>query len=214
MSEPMRKPGRSPESYNPKKPEIANMMQKHANLIKETVTMADFDVRVVYIPPMIVAASHATGENCEGIASNALNKFVMDSGLLQIEPDIRHFGFDCSGGQSGVGEASHGYEMWVSIPDDMEVPAPLIQRTFHGGLYAAHTIKMGEFDHWNLLREWVRTNGKYLHDWGAARWTPFEEGMEHCLEEQLNFTHNMQNPTFDYAEMQLDLLFPIQENTP
>jgi hypothetical protein len=32
------------------------------------------------------------------------------------------------------------------------------------------------------------------------------------MEEQLNFTTNMQNPHFDGAEMQLDLLFPIQEN--
>jgi len=213
MSEPMRKPGRTPDSYSPKKPEIASMMQQHAgNLIKETVTMADFVVRVISLPPMTIAASQATGDNCEGIASNELNAFVMDSGLLTIKPDIRHFGFDCSGGQSGVGEASHGYEMWVSIPDEMDVPAPLIKRAFYGGLYAAHTITMGEFDHWNRLREWVRTNGQYRHDWGSPRWTPFEEGMEHCLEEQLNFRHNIQNPNFNGAEMQLDLLFPIQEN--
>lgn len=132
----MRKPGQIPESYTPKKPEIARMMQEHAgNLIKETVTMADFVVRVIAIPPMTVAASHATGDNCEETASNALNRFAMDSGLLQINPQVRHFGFDCSGGQSGVGEASRGYEMWVSIPDDMDVPAPLIKRAFHGGLF-------------------------------------------------------------------------------
>ena len=174
--------------------------------------MADCNVRVIHLPPMTVAASQATGDNCEGKASNALNQFVKDSGLLQIKPDIRHFGFDCSSGQAGVGEASLGYEMWVSIPDDMPVPAPLIKRTFHGGLYAAHTIKMGDFDHWILLRDWVRTNGKYTHDWGSPRWTPFEEGMDHGLEEQLNYLNNEQNPNFDHADMQLDLLFPIRES--
>jgi len=35
--------------------------------------------------------------------------------------------------------------------------------------------------------------------------------MEHCLEEQLNFIDNIQNPDFNNAEMQLDLLFPIKE---
>jgi len=31
MSEPVRKPKRTPESYNPKMPEIANMMQNSAD---------------------------------------------------------------------------------------------------------------------------------------------------------------------------------------
>jgi len=122
------------------------------------------DVRVVYIPPMTVAASHATGENCEGTAGSALNKFVTESGLIKIKHDVRHFGFDCSGGQSGVDEASRGYEMWVSIPDDMDVPAPLIKRAFHGGLYAAHMIKMGGWEDWHLLKRWVVESGKYVHD--------------------------------------------------
>ena len=176
------------------------------------------DVRIIYIPPMVVAASHATGENCEGKASDALNKFVIESGLLKIKPDTRHFGVDCSGsnpppGLSGVNEASYGYEMWVSIPDDMDVPAPLIKRIFHGGLYAAHMIKMGGWDDWRLLKTWVMENGKYVHDWGAARWTPFDEGMEHCLEEQLNFIGNIQNPNYDDSAIQFDLLFPIKEKT-
>lgn len=178
---------------------------------KKLTKLADNDVRIIYLPPMTVAASHAKGENCEGKASEVLNQFVRESGVLRIKPDIRHFGFDCSGGQSGVGEASQGYEMWVSIPDDMDVPAPLIKRTFHGGLYAAHMIKMGDFYHWYMLREWVHTNGKYIHDLGSARWTPFEEGMDHGLEEQLNYWTNVQNPDFKGSEMQLDLLFPIKE---
>lgn len=176
-----------------------------------------YDIRIIYIPPMTVAASNATGENCEGKASNALNKFVKESGLLKLKPDVRHFGFDCSGsnpppGRSGVNELSNGYEMWVSIPDDMDLPSPLIKRTFHGGLYAAHMIKMGGWDDWRLLREWVNTNGKYVNDWGNPRWTPFTEGMEHCLEEQLNFWNNIQKPNFNDRESQLDLLFPIKEN--
>ena len=173
------------------------------------------DVRIIYLPPMTVAASYATGKNCEGKASDTLNKFVNQSGLLKMKPDTRHFGFDRSGsnpppGLSGINELSYGYEMWVSIPGDMEVPAPLVKRVFHGGLYAAHMIKIGGWGDWSLLKRWVMENGKYIHDWGIARWTPFEEGMEHCLEEQLNFLNNIQNTDFDHNEMQLDLLFPIK----
>lgn len=197
--------------------------KNYINNVKESITMEElnkasekvnklYDVRVIYIPPMTVAASYATGENCEGKAIAALNKFVKESGLLKIKPDVRRFGFDCSDGQTGSGEASHGYEMWVSVPDDITVPKPLIRRAFHGGLYAAHMIKMGDFDHWNMLREWVNTNGKYLNDWGSARWTPFIAGMEHCLEESLNYWNNIQNPNFNDGESQLDLLFPIKES--
>jgi len=100
--------------------------------------------------------------------------------------------------------------MWVSIPDDMEVPAPLIKRTFHGGLYAAHMIKMGGWDDWRLLRQWVKENGKYASAWGMPRWETYEAGMEHCLEEQLNFWGNHQNPEFKSDDMQLDLLFPVE----
>lgn len=171
------------------------------------------DVRIVYIPPMTVAASHATGEKCERKAFDALYNFVRKSGLLKIKSDVRQFGFDCSDGQTGVGEPYHGYEVWVTIPGDMEIPAPLIKREFHGGLYAAHMIKMGDFEHWNMLHEWVKTNGKYDDDWSDVRWTPFEEGMEHCLEEQLNFYNNIDNPNFSGDEMQLDLLFPIKEKS-
>lgn len=202
---------------------IVHSLPFSTNHIKETVSMEDLtrandqltnlaDVRVIYLPPMTVAASHATGENCEGKASDALNQFVSESRLLDIKPDTRHFGFDCSDGQTGIGQPSHGYEMWVSIPDDMEVPAPLVKRIFHGGLYAAHMIKMGDFDHWMALRKWVHESEQYRSDWGSVRWAPYDEGMEHCLEEQLNYWGNFQKNETNGCNIQLDLLFPIKED--
>ena len=191
------------------------------NHIKEAVSMEELgkaderigkllDVRIIYLPPMAVAASHATGENCEGRAGDALYQFARESRLLEIKPDTRQFGFDCSGGETGIGEASHGYELWVSIPEEMKVPSPLVKRKFEGGYYAAHMIKAGDFDHWLKLREWVHNSEQYENDWGSIRWTPYEAGMEHCLEEQLNFWGNLQNPDFKSRDMQLDLLFPVK----
>lgn len=171
------------------------------------------DVRVVYLPPMAVAAVSATGENCEGQAADMINRFVLESNLLKIKPDIRHFGFDCSAGKTGVGEPSHKYQMWVSIPENMAVPKPLVKRTFDGGLYAAHMIKMGDFDHWILLRNWVMNNDKYEHDWHSVRCAPYENDMDRCFEEQLNYWGNIQKPEFRNEDMQLDLLFPIKEKT-
>jgi DNA-binding transcriptional MerR regulator/DNA gyrase inhibitor GyrI len=169
------------------------------------------DVRIIYLPPMTIAAASATGEGCEGKAAELINRFVLERDLLKIKPDIRHFGFDCSAGKTAVGEGSHKYQMWVSIPDDMDVPEPLVKRTFTGGLYAAHMIKIGDFDHWNLLGDWVMNSDKYDHDWQTTRCSPFEDDMDKCLEEQLNYLGNVQNSDFKIENMQLDLLIPVKE---
>lgn len=103
--------------------------------------LEDKDVRIVYLPPMTVAAAYALGDGCEGKTGDMIKQFVKESGLLKIKPDARSFGFDCSQGATGIGESSHVYEMWVSVPDEMEVPAPLIKRSFSSGLYAAHVLR-------------------------------------------------------------------------
>lgn|GEM_PF-130378 len=169
------------------------------------------DVRIIYLPPMTVAAASATGEGCEGKAADMINRFVLERNLQNIKPDIRHFGFDCSAGKTGVGENSHKYQMWVTIPDDMDVSEPLVKRTFTGGFYAAHMIKMGDFDHWMLLRDWVSENEQYENDWNTVRCSPHEDDMDRCMEEQLNYWGNLQNFNFKHENMQLDLLFPIKK---
>ncbi|WP_430611535.1 MerR family transcriptional regulator [Enterococcus sp. DIV0876] len=171
------------------------------------------DVRVIYLPPMTVAAASATGNGCEDIVADLMTNFVKAHDLLQIKPDIRHFGFDCSQGATGIGENSQKYQMWVTIPENMPVPEPLVKRTFTGGLYAAHMIQMGDFDHWSLLRDWVSKSDQYENDWQSIRVSPLEDDMDRCLEEQLNYRGNLQNPNFDHGKMQLDLLFPIKEKT-
>ena len=171
------------------------------------------DVRIIYLPPMTVAAASATGDGCEGIAADIIDRFVKEHGLLKVKPDIRHFGFDCSQGATGIGENSQKYQMWVTVPENLDVPAPLVRRTFTGGLYAAHMIKMGDFDHWKLLADWVSKSEQYENDWRDIRISPFEDDMDRCLEEQLNYWGNLQNSDFDPGKMQLDLLFPIKEKT-
>ena len=171
------------------------------------------DVRIIYLPPMTIASSHYIGSEPEGHSGTALDNFVKASGLLNIKPDVRHFGFNIytSDKIPASGESSGGYAMWVSIPDNMEVPSPLQKIQFHGGLYAAHVITFGNFDHWGLLHNWVKNNDKYESDWGSVRCDLHIEGMDWAMEEQLNYLNNAQNPKFDYRAMQLDLLFPIKE---
>ena len=170
--------------------------------------LEDRDVRIVYLPPMSVAAARASGEGCEGRALDMVNQFVKASELLKIKPDARSFGFDCSMGETGVGEPSHAYEVWVSVPDDMEISAPLIKRTFGGGLYAAHVLRTWDFEDWRLLGEWVNSSGKYEMDLHSPRVMLPELMPGPGLEETLNFYSYAQSSQMQ--DLQLDLLCPIK----
>ncbi len=202
---------------------IASTLSFSENKIKEKVSMEelnkanenlnkleDKDVRIVYLPPMTVAAAYAMGEGCEGKASDMITRFVNESGLLKIKRDARSFGFDCSKETVVLGEPSHVYEMWVSVPDDIEIPEPLVKRTFDGGLYAAHVLRSWDFQDWRLLREWVNASDKYDNDWNSPRWTSPETVAGQGFEETLNF-YNFIHKGSKMEDLQLDLLFPIKE---
>lgn len=176
---------------------------------EDLMKIQDQDVRIVYLPPMTVAAAYVEGEDTEGKTMDMIRKFIAESGLLEIKPDVRSFGFDCSPEFQGIGIPSKVYESWVSIPDDIEVPAPLIKRKFSGGLYAAHVLRAWDFEDWRRLREWVNASEKYINDWDSPRWESAETKAGQGLEETLNFYNFTQNGKME--NMQLDLLFPIKE---
>lgn len=176
---------------------------------EDLMKMQDNDVRIVYLPPMTVAAASATGEDTEGKSMEMVRKFIAENNLLEIKPDLRSFGFDCSPEFQGVGVPSKAYETWVSIPDDMTVLKPLIKRTFKGGLYAAHVLRAWDFEDWRRLGEWVNASDKYSNDWGSPRWESNETLPGQGFEEILNFYNYAQNGSMN--DLQLDLLFPIKE---
>lgn len=161
------------------------------------------DVRIVYLPPATVAASHYIGENPEENAGKALDEFVRNSGLCRIKPDVRHFGFNHP--NPSKENEHYGYEMWVTIPEDMEVPAPLMKKFFPGGLYAAHMIPMGAFEEWAWLYEWVQNSDQYECNFGE------HDCMDGLLEEHLNYIGHAMLENTEPSGMQLDLLFPIKE---
>lgn len=175
------------------------------NKANETLSKLS-DVRIIHIPPSTVAASHFNGENPELNAGNQLKQFIIDSGLYQLKPDSRVFGFNHP--NPSPDRPEYGYELWVTIPDDMEVPAPLHKKSFKGGLYAAHMIQMGNFHEWEWLCKWVENNEKYLSDYSDKG----EEVMGGCLEEHLNLVYDTYTTTHKWSdgETQLDLLVPVK----
>lgn len=161
------------------------------------------NVRILYLPPVTVASSHFIGENPEDVAGSQLNEFVRATQLHKLKPDLRVFGFNnpCPKDEN----STYGYEFWVTIPEDMDVPAPLEKKQFAGGLYAAHCIKMGDFHEWRLLVEWVHNNDKYMYD----RREPL--GCDGSLEEHLNAFTYYQTDKEKAHFPQLDLLIPIKD---
>jgi len=78
-----------------------------------------------------------------------IQKFIKDTDLLKLKPDMRVFGF-------GHGNGYGGWELWVTIPDNLDVSPPLKKITFNGGLYA---VSPAGFD----LGQWIQESEQY--DW-------------------------------------------------
>lgn len=163
------------------------------------------DVRIIHLPPCTVAASHYVGENPEDNAFKMLEKFLRESNLYEIKPDARVFGFNHP--NPSKDRPFYGYEFWVTVPEDMDVPEPLVKKSFNGGLYAAHMITLGNFHEWQWLCDWVTIdNPKYeanaIEDNG--------ENMCGLLEESLNHVYYSHTKWPKTEERQLDLLFPVK----
>ncbi len=164
------------------------------------------NTRILYIPPATVAASHSIGPEPEDVAGEAINRFILTEHLFERKPDYRLFGFNNP--NPTPEDESHGYEFWVTIPDDMEVPAPLVKKHMEGGLYAAHCIKMGNFDEWRHFWNWAHHNDVCVYEEREPM------GMFGSLEEHLNAPGTFRHATVENARnvqfVQLDLLIPVR----
>ena len=167
--------------------------------------LTDRDVRIVYLPPMTVASIHKIGGAPEWDTGDLLHQFIKEKNLPVIKPDFRHLGTNHPNGEKPDG-SDHGYERWVSIPEDMIVEKPFIKKKFPGGLYAARMIPIGQFEEWDRLWHWTENNEKY------ERLPGDPEMMDGLLEEGLNYI-NLYTKSMEELDkcLQLDLLIPIRE---
>ena len=167
--------------------------------------LTDRDVRIIYLPPMTVAAIHiigqdTNGEHAEHTSAYILDKFINNTNLKTVYPAARNFGFNNPDGVSDD-DPNHGYERWVSIPDDMEVPTPLVKKHLDGGMYAARVIPVGAWDEgWEWLHEWVANSENYDFRWETI------DGVCGWIEEHLNYW-NWYAPN---QTQQVDLLMPVK----
>lgn len=198
--------------------EAANAILPSKNTLKENFGMNELEkanetleknlnVRILQIPPFTVASNHVIGKDPEETVDDLMFQFIRDSRLYEIKPDSRYFGFNHP--NPGILEnGEHGYEVWATIPDDLEVPAPLVKKKFEGGLYAALTIKFPEFQYWEDLARWAYNSDKYEPNYSELG----DEIMGGCLEEHLNCVYSVHTGWPENGiGGQLDLLLPIKK---
>lgn len=162
-------------------------------------------IRIVLLPPCTVASYQFIGDEPEEATGAVMDKFIRTSKLYERKPDARMFGFNNPDPEPG--KEYHGYENWVTIPDDMELPTPLVKKQFPGGLYAAYTINFPDFHEWNFLTEWVENHKIYqpnYHDKSMK-----DQGG--CMEEYLNWVYASHiGWTENGIDGKVDLLLPIK----
>ena len=170
----------------------------------EPVSREMKDIHIVHLPESDVAAAHVIGDDPEERAGKMIAEFARSVRLWEKHPGLRLYGFNHPSPMDETG--FHGYEFRITIPDEMEVPAPLEKKHFVGGTYAAHMIQMGNFEEWGPFYESVVNSAEYEY---AGSGNP--EDMFGNLEEHLNYhDHIMETKDGEPETQQLDLLIPVR----
>jgi hypothetical protein len=153
---------------------------------------------------MTVAAAHYIGDEPENGATDMIQKFITTTKLFETYPAARCFGFNHP--NPGIREdGKYGYEFWITIPEDMDVPEPLEKKQFAGGLYAAYMILVDEIAGVGWTRMWDEWLTGHEHWEGDLN--PSQEIMNGLLEEHLNYSSWRQEGNYLH---QVDLLMPIK----
>jgi len=155
------------------------------------------NVRIVEIPPMTVASYCVESETPEIDCAKVFDKFVLENNLHK-RSGYRSFGFNNP--DPSENSPVYGYELWVTIPEDFELPIPFVKKQFGGGIYASISTQLNEIgERWEALYHWSTQNEKYESDF-SLQW----------FEEQVMDYETFMSEQIPDSEKQLDLLFPIK----
>jgi len=155
------------------------------------------NVRILSLPAMTVATYCAVSTTPEADCSKIFDKFVLENNLHKRD-GFRSFGFNNP--DPSADSPVYGYETWVTVPQDFDVPAPLVKKQFDGGTFASISAQMNEIgERWDALFYWSTQNAKYEGDF-SLQW----------LEELCMDYETFISPQVPDSEKQMDLLLPIK----
>ena len=129
--------------------------------------MNDFEVNIVQLKPMRMAASLGFGSNPEESAFAQMLEFARKKGLLEDGNLPVTYGFNNP--NPAPGSPNYGYEVWLPLPAGIEPDGEITVLDFAGGHYAVTRFqgleKIGEV--WKQLVIWQE--GSEYHR-GSHQW--------------------------------------------
>jgi DNA gyrase inhibitor GyrI len=154
----------------------------------------DLNVRIVRLPSLRVACVNGYGEGPETLAFDKMRAYVKEKGFDRDGQPHRFFGFNNP--NPSAGSPLYGYDVWVTVDQNVQSEDEVKVLDFPGGLYAVLSIHpiTGEeiFPAWQQLVAW-REKSKYRpasHQW---------------LEEHIG------DIKLSFPDLTLDLFMPIAE---
>lgn len=181
---------------------LQKSLSERMGIMDKIKTDQKLEVRIVQLPRMIFAAYQVESDSPEDDCTKVMHAFIQKHQLDQ-KLGFRHFGFNNP--DPTKDNPIYGYEIWATIPKDLEVPAPLVRKEFRGGLFVSIPTKMNEIgERWGQLWEWVQQNRDFELDWAPDH---DRRGLEECID----YAFFMQDD-IDFSHKQLDLLMPVKRN--
>jgi DNA gyrase inhibitor GyrI len=126
--------------------------------------MSKFKVRIEQLDPMRVVVFRGYSQTPEMEAHEHAVAFAKEKGLIAEDNCLKTFGFNKPAPWVTKGE-EYGYELWLVVDSDMDVPPYLMVKEFPGAKCAVTSIKkladIGAA--WEYLYEWVENSEDYEH---------------------------------------------------
>jgi AraC-like DNA-binding protein/DNA gyrase inhibitor GyrI len=177
--------------------ERINLMDQHFEILEQELAEKYPKIKVLkQLAPFKVVSTCYVGKEPEYHAWKRLNQWLENNHLKSDLPRYRFFGFN-NPSPTEPDQSEYGYEVWVTLTDNMRVDDPdMMVKTFSGGLYAIRHVSgdpaVEMFPAWQELREWLADS-------------PYELGNHQWLEEHLDFDEKMDLPAG------FDLYMPIRK---
>lgn len=163
--------------------------------------MSTQKIKIIELPAARIVSFHGFGENPEGIALSRMFSWA-EKHQVFTHKETRCFGFNNP--DPTPGSSKYGYEVWLTLPDKMEIADQEV-RLFEGGLYAVYHCEgtvdqAGDFipSSWKKLMEWLE-NSQY--QMGKHQW----------LEEQVPGEGLSVTDMYEQGKLSLDLYMPIKK---
>ena len=166
--------------------------------IQDMSLLKDYpDIKVLKkLEPFKVAYYRTYSKTPENDAFKVLTEWANRTGLIKEETKYRVFGFDTP--DSKHGDEVYGFEVWMTVEDDLIIDDEKVKcKTFDGGMYAVTSTTIADIvGTWDRFREWLKISKYGL-------------GTHQYLEEHLPFYE--WDKDVPQGEHKVDLYMPIKE---